>query len=195
MIHRRIYPVFLEFELCLAPGAPKSKEGNELKRTIIIGITLILMFTAAAIVGCSSDSTDTSTEVIEETTEPMETETMESAPETTSIPEVVAGAYTDLTPAQAKELIDNTPGLIIIDVSPDYADGHLPGAVNYYIGDGSLENAIPTLDKNATYLVYCHTDSASIGGAQALIDAGFTKVYRLEGNYSAWVDAGYSVER
>ena len=108
--------------------------------------------------------------------------------------EMMAG-YMDITPEEAKKLIDENPDLIIIDVSPKYDDGRLPGAVNYYIGDGSLSNAIPTLDPEAEYLVYCHVDSASIGGAQALIDAGFKNVYRLEGNYAAWVDAGYEVEK
>lgn len=102
--------------------------------------------------------------------------------------------YVDLSPAEAKELIDNTPNLIIIDVSPYYDQGHIPGAVHYYIGDGSLDDAILNLDKNLTYLVYCHVDSVSIAGANKLIEAGFENVYRLEGNYPAWVDAGYPVE-
>ena len=102
--------------------------------------------------------------------------------------------YTDVTPEEAKALIEDNPDLVIIDVSPFYDQGHLPGAVNYYAGDGSLDEAIPTLDKNGIYLVYCHSDSVSRQGAQALIDAGFKNVYRLEGNYSAWVDAGYEIE-
>jgi rhodanese-related sulfurtransferase len=95
---------------------------------------------------------------------------------------------------EAKELIDNNADLIIIDVSPYYDQGHIPGAVHYYIGDGSLDDAIPTLDKDKTYLVYCHVDSVAIQGANKLIDAGFENIYRLEGNYSAWVEAGYPIE-
>lgn len=102
--------------------------------------------------------------------------------------------YMDITASEAKELIDTKPELIIIDVSPNYDAGHIPGAINYYIGNGSLDAAIPSLDKNKEYLVYCHVDSASISGAEKLVDAGFTKVYRLEGNYQAWVDAGYPIE-
>ena len=109
--------------------------------------------------------------------------------------ETETGSYIDLTPAEAKDLVDSNPDLIIIDVSPHYDKGHLPGAVHYYLGDGSLDEAIPTLDKDKTYLVYCHVDSVAIAGAQKLIDAGFENVYRLEGNYGAWVDAGYPVEK
>jgi rhodanese-related sulfurtransferase len=102
--------------------------------------------------------------------------------------------YVDISVQDAKTLIDNTPDLVIIDVSPNYDQGHIPGAVNYYVGDGSLDAAIPTLDKNKPYLVYCHVDSAAISGAEKLVNAGFMTVYRLEGNYAAWVAAGYEVE-
>ena len=102
--------------------------------------------------------------------------------------------YIDITAQEAKELIDTSPELIIIDFSPNYNNGHIPGAINYYIGNGSLDDAIPTLDKNKEYLVYCHVDSASISGAKKLVDAGFTNVYRLKDNYQAWVDAGYPIE-
>ncbi|MFC1697493.1 rhodanese-like domain-containing protein [Nanoarchaeota archaeon] len=103
--------------------------------------------------------------------------------------------YMDVSAAEAKALIDSNSDIIIIDVSLHYANGHLPGAVSYYIGDGSLDAAIPTLDKEATYLVYCHVDSVAIAGAQKLIDAGFTNVYRLVGNYGGWIEAGYPIEK
>jgi adenylyltransferase/sulfurtransferase len=103
--------------------------------------------------------------------------------------------YTDISPAEAKDMIDNNPDLIVIDVSPHYDDGHIPGALHYYLADGSLDEAIPSLDPQGEYLVYCHVDSVAIAGAQKLADAGFEKVYRLEGNYGAWVDAGYPVEK
>ncbi|MBD3279170.1 MAG: hypothetical protein GF390_00480 [Candidatus Pacebacteria bacterium] len=101
--------------------------------------------------------------------------------------------YVDLAPAEAKKLIEQNPDLIIIDVSPKYNQGHLPGSINYYVGDGSLDRAIPNLNQEATYLVYCHVDSASIAGAKKLVEAGFKNVYRLKGNYAAWVEAGYEV--
>ena len=102
--------------------------------------------------------------------------------------------YMDVSPAEAKKLIEDNPSLVIIDVSPYWDAGHLPGALSYPVGDGSLDAAIPMLDKMGMYLVYCHGDGPSMLGAQKLIDAGFGNVYRLEGNYGAWVAAGYDVE-
>ncbi len=102
--------------------------------------------------------------------------------------------YTDLTPLEAKDMIDTNVDLIVVDVSPAYDDGHLPGAVSFPLGDGSLDDAIPSWDTAGEYLIYCHSESASREGAQKLVDAGFTNVYRLDGDYGAWVDAGYPVE-
>ncbi len=102
--------------------------------------------------------------------------------------------YKDVGPADAYKLIQENPELVIVDVSPRFDKGHLPGAVNYYVGDGSLDKAVTTLDKQKTYLVYCHVDSASIPGAQKLIDAGIPNVYRLEGNYGPWLTSGYPIE-
>jgi len=102
-------------------------------------------------------------------------------------------SYMDVTPQEALKLMLETSDLVTIDVSPAYKMGHLPTAINHPVGDGSLDKAIPMLDKNMTYLVYCHADGPSISGSQKLVDAGVKKVYRLVGNYKAWNDAGYPV--
>ncbi|MBD3247414.1 hypothetical protein GF378_02230 [Candidatus Pacearchaeota archaeon] len=103
--------------------------------------------------------------------------------------------YMDVSAAEAKDLIENNPALIVIDVSPYWAEGHLPRAVNYY-PSSALQTAISSgeLNPNNEYLVYCHADGPSRNGAQALIDAGFTTVYRLESHFGGWSVAGYEIE-
>jgi rhodanese-related sulfurtransferase len=103
--------------------------------------------------------------------------------------------YVDVTPQEALKMMLENPELVTIDVSPAYGKGHLPNAVNHPVGDGSLDEGIPMLDRSKNYLVYCHMESASRNGAQKLVDAGFQKVYRIDGDYSAWVNAGYPVEK
>jgi rhodanese-related sulfurtransferase len=124
--------------------------------------------------------------------------TSTTSQEPITYPPPESGTYVDLTAGQAKALVENESNLMIIDVSSNYDKGHLPGAVNYFLADGSLDRAIPTLDTMTTYLVYANIGSSggSIAyvGAQRLVDAGFTKVYRLDGEYRAWVEAGYPVE-
>lgn len=148
-----------------------------MKKYLMMGLAILL--TLLFFVGCTQETMDSTHSEMDE----------DSKEEMTDV------SYMDITPEDAKELIESTPDLIIIDVSPRYDAGHLPGAINYYVGDGSLDDAIPSLDKSKPYLVYCHSDSASILGATKLIEAGFSTVYRLEGNYSAWVNTGYTIEK
>lgn len=103
--------------------------------------------------------------------------------------------YQDVSPEEAKMMIEENPDLIVIDVSPIWHKGHLPGAVNFAWGDGSFAEAVPEWDKEAMYLIYCHGDAPAIAAAKHLIEKGFSHVYRLEGNYSAWVEAGYPIEK
>ena len=183
-----------------------------MKRSIIVTLAVLILVFAA---GCTqlAESEQDKPEMVKETTEEMneemtedkEAKEMEQPKESVEQPKesaeqamvgkVTEAGYIDVTPEEAKQLMDTIPDLVIVDVSPKYAQGHLPGAVNYYVGDGSLDAAISDLDKSKPYLVYCHVDSASIAGAKKLVEAGFDPVYRLEGNYSAWVDAGYPIEK
>ena len=152
-----------------------------MKRNLFIMFVFVLAI--ALIAGCSQQEPAAEEDMAEE-----------DMAEEDMVEDDMMASYIDISVEDAKELIDSSTDLIIIDVSPKYDEGHLPMAINYYVGDGSLDDAIPTLDMEKTYLVYCHVDSAAILGAQKLIDAGFKNVYRLVGNYSAWVDAGYSIE-
>lgn len=113
----------------------------------------------------------------------------------TSLFATATKGYTDIGVDDAYKLIMESKEIIIVDVSPLYAKGHIPGAINAYAGDGTLDKELKKWDKKKTYLVYCHNDSVSMLGAQKLVDAGFKIVYRLKGNYGAWVDAGYPTDK
>ncbi len=103
-------------------------------------------------------------------------------------------SYMDVSAMEAYKMLMDNPEIFVIDVSPLYDQGHLPGAISAPLGDGTLDELIPTWNMEGTYLVYCHADEPSMMGAQKLVDAGFMNVYRLQGNYAAWVEAGYPVE-
>ena len=104
--------------------------------------------------------------------------------------------YMDITAKEAYEKWQNNDFDLIIDVVglDLYSAGHLPGAVNYVWATGELKNKTRTLDKDLTYLVYCHTDPPSTDSAQTMVNAGFKNIYRLEGNIGAWKNAGYPLE-
>ena len=70
------------------------------------------------------------------------------------------------------------PGTVIVDVRTpaEFAQGHLPGAVNIDIA-GDFVAGIATLDPSAPYAVYCHSGNRSAAAVQAMTSAGFQDVY------------------
>jgi rhodanese-related sulfurtransferase len=108
-------------------------------------------------------------------------------------PAPTEAGYIELEPQAARDLIDSTPGLVIVDVSPGYDNGHLPGAISIPLNQ--LADRLNELDPANPHLVYCHSDSSAIRAAEMLVNNGFSPVYRLLGNYQGWVDAGFPVEK
>jgi len=103
-------------------------------------------------------------------------------------------SYQLMTAIEGKDLIDSGVALTIIDVrTPDeFATGHLEGAVNSDIEGGQFSTYIATLDKTATYVLYCHSGRRAALAAQAMADAGFTDVHDI-GSIADWQAAGYPV--
>lgn len=92
---------------------------------------------------------------------------------------------------EAKKLLDDQPGLVVVDVrsSGEFAGGHLPRA--RHIPVGLMPQRAQRLDKDATYLVYCLSGARSSRAAAALSRAGAKRVYKLNGGIRAWQAAGF----
>lgn len=98
-------------------------------------------------------------------------------------------------PAGAVKLLDAETAMTIIDVRTpsEFAAGHLAGAVNIDVDGPRFAIDIASLDKSATYFVYCHSGRRSAIATQAMSDKGFTTVYELEGGIEAWLAGGRAV--
>jgi len=107
--------------------------------------------------------------------------------------DLVKEKFIEINAKQAKEMIDKAVNLQILDVSPNWKQGHIPGAINIETND--LMQNLNKLDIKKATLVYCHGDAPSIFAATLLVENGFKPVFRLLGNYKAWVDEGYPIEK
>lgn len=83
--------------------------------------------------------------------------------------------------AAATSPVDVGPDAIIIDVrtAQEYAQSHLEGADNLDLTGGALAAAIPSLDPDAEYFVYCKSGNRSAQATRLMADAGFTDVTDL----------------
>lgn len=84
---------------------------------------------------------------------------------------------------------------IIIDVrtTEEFAAGHLDGAVNYNVEDGTLEQALPSLDQNANYVVYCRSGRRSAIAVDLMKENGFTQIADLGSLEDAADATGFAI--
>lgn len=82
------------------------------------------------------------------------------------------------------------PAQIVLDVrSPaEYADGHVPGAINVPMGK-TFEQSIASYDKSKPYLVYCHSGKRSFLATKRMQELGFAQLLNFRGGIAAWEEA------
>jgi len=93
-----------------------------------------------------------------------------------------------MTAAELVALLDDPEAPLVLDVrSPgEFAEGHIPGAIN--IPYDQLAGRTAELDayRERGLVVYCRTGRRAGIAEQALSDAGFERLWDLEGHMVAW---------
>ena len=92
-------------------------------------------------------------------------------------------AYEQITPAEAKALMDSEEGYVILDVRTpeEFAERHIDGAIlipDYEIGEKA--ESILT-DKEQLILVYCRSGRRSKNAANELAKLGYTNIKEFGG--------------
>ncbi len=102
------------------------------------------------------------------------------------------GFIEDIDPTGAWLLIESKkidPDLVVLDLrSPvRFAAAHVADAVNLnYVSPFSFEEALGTLDKNKTYLVYCDRGGLSAEAVTVMEEQGFARVYNMKEGFEGW---------
>ena len=100
--------------------------------------------------------------------------------------------YVNITAEEAKQIMDNEEGYIILDVrtQEEYDEGHIPGAI-VISHEEITEKAEEVLtDKDQLILVYCRSGRRSKIAAEALAELGYTNIKEFGGI----IDWPYEVE-
>ena len=91
--------------------------------------------------------------------------------------------YEQITAKEAKEIMDNETGYLILDVrtEEEYASGHIENAIR--IPDYEIEARAEQelADKEQLILVYCRSGRRSKGAAQKLSEMGYRNVKEFGG--------------
>jgi rhodanese-related sulfurtransferase len=100
--------------------------------------------------------------------------------------------------AEVEDRLENDSGLAVVEVSdaPDFAAGHLPGAVLAPLDwrfDATMLEQLPTLDQ--TVVVYGRgSDGEAAAAADRLADLGYREVLHYDGGKRDWRAAGQPLE-
>ena len=90
------------------------------------------------------------------------------------------------------EKLRKDPAVVVLDVrtAEEYAEGHMPGAINLDIRGGKFAETLAGLDKSKTYLVHCAVGGRSAKACGQMDGLKFEKVLNLSGGITAWEAAG-----
>ncbi len=82
--------------------------------------------------------------------------------------------------------------LVVLDVRTpqEYAEGHLDNAINLDFYRRDFQQALNRLDRQKTYLIYCHTGVRSSRSFQMMQKMGFRRFYNLGGGFNRWKQDG-----
>jgi rhodanese-related sulfurtransferase len=91
--------------------------------------------------------------------------------------------YEQITPAEAKALMDSEDGYVILDVRTpeEFAAGHIAGAI--LIPDYEIREKAESIltDKDQLILVYCRSGRRSKNAANELATLGYTNIREFGG--------------
>jgi rhodanese-related sulfurtransferase len=99
---------------------------------------------------------------------------------------ITTATYKSLTASQLKQLIDSKEDIYLIDVRTEeqFAEGHIPGAVN--IPYNKLGVQITQIPKDKKVVLYDNTGQKSVSGAQFLVDRNINNVYAVTDGYAVY---------
>jgi phage shock protein E len=89
----------------------------------------------------------------------------------------------------------HTDHLFVLDVRTpqEYAEGHVPGAVN--VPHDQLASRLAEVPKDKDVVLYCKSGRRAGIAADVLAANGYTRLSHLEGDMSAWVEKGRPVAK
>jgi rhodanese-related sulfurtransferase len=120
----------------------------------------------------------------------------------------VPAVYENVTACQAKSILESKDVFLLDVRTPaEYNYSHIEGAILIPLknvpahdpvnlpDDQLLPNRMKELpeNKNTKIVVYCYTGKRGGIASQMIADAGYKRVYNIQGGLTAWVNAGYPV--
>ena len=115
--------------------------------------------------------------------------------------------YTNVSACDASDMIEKDVFILDVRTPAEYNLGHIEGAVLIPLKNVPAQDpvALPPeellparmtelpCNKYTKMLVYCNVGKRGAEASSLLVDAGYKKVYNIEGGIDKWVQEGYPI--
>lgn len=105
-------------------------------------------------------------------------------------------AASTVTPGEVAQRIHDpqrAPLLLDVRTAREFAEGHVPGAVNIPVQD--LAAQLGQVPQDREIVVYCEVGGRASRAGKLLRENGYARVSEMEGSMSAWRKAGLPVAK
>lgn len=93
-----------------------------------------------------------------------------------------ASAYAKITADEAQAMMDaGSPTIVDVRTPQEYADGHIPGAINIPVESIGSDKPAELADTDAELVVYCRTGVRSKQASDKLVELGYQHVNDMGG--------------
>ena len=182
--HRRadagVFTRAISYERC--PDAKRLLESKRALAALLLAGALWLAFSVIAVAG-------------EPAMTPTAPAPAAAAPATTT-PAPAAMAAVPMTQEALLENQSMRPDqLFVLDVRTpqEYAEGHVPGAVN--VPQDQLASRLAEVPKDKDVVIYCRSGRRSALAADVLAANGYSRLSHLDGDMNAWIEKGRPVAK
>lgn len=99
-----------------------------------------------------------------------------------------------VTPSEMENILQ-LEGVQLVDVRTpeEYKEGYIKNAQNIDFKSPTFDEDINKLDKTKPVILYCKSGKRSAKCSKKLLEAGFEKIYELEGGITEWKYKGLDV--
>lgn len=84
--------------------------------------------------------------------------------------------------------------LVDVRTPQEYQEGYIENFQNIDFLSPTFDEDIMKLDKEKPVILYCKSGGRSASCAQKMLDAGFIKIYDLDGGISKWQHEGHEIK-
>ena len=108
------------------------------------------------------------------------------------VPVEGGGQYLDILPQELMAMLE-TKDFFFVNVHVPY-EGEIEGTDSFVPFDQVQDrlDEFPA-SRDAKVVLYCRSGSMSAIAARAIVSAGYTNIYNLDGGFRAWAAAGYEL--